>query len=82
MVEVDPIFAVYTILLVGDRDTRVKSKSPRIHRLEYIESHTLLGMNRYVIWKTRISAAALVDRAGVFLGSQEIVAIQLKPHKP
>jgi len=42
----------------------------------FTESHTLLGMIRYAIWKTRISAATL---AGVFLASWEIVApLQLK----
>lgn len=61
--DVDRIFAVYTILFVEER---FESKGLDVYCLKYTESHTRLGMNRYVIWKTRI-AAVLVARRCLYL---------------
>lgn len=73
--DVDRIFAVYTILLVEER---FESKGLDVYRLKYTESHTRLGMNRYVIWKSRIAAVLVARRCLYLLARNPFYAIKAR----
>lgn len=75
VVDVDRIVTVYTILLVEER---FESKGPDVYRLEHSESHTRLGMNRCVIWKTRIAATPVACRCLYWFTGNPFYAIKAR----
>lgn len=75
VVGVDRIFAVYTILLVEER---FESKGLDVYCLRYSESHTRLGMNRYVIWKTRLVATLVACRSLYWFARNPFYAIKAR----